>query len=253
MLYKHYTRKAHKAFLVENNKYKTHVKIVWCMLCKIYSKGEAQGRHMVLPIAHERNFSRLVSAFSFHSSSSGCLACFLEPESYLSCICRVVCIETVNPFFFIFIFFTVRFLTWCSMECKHIYEKAAVMEYIRSKNTNGRCPVAGILFSVLLSSYNFVPILIIFRHIFCQLVQRFCNQERWCVIHCYLSKSRKCVQWLSRLLQLKLSKISLGLMKKSKKSDCNYSRTCPDFKCICCCVEAICTCLLDCIRAPVCL
>ncbi|PON92772.1 E3 SUMO-protein ligase Nse2 (Mms21) [Trema orientale] len=29
-----------------------------------------------------------------------------------------------------------------SVECKHIYEKEAVMDYIRSKKTNARCPVA---------------------------------------------------------------------------------------------------------------
>ena len=31
-----------------------------------------------------------------------------------------------------------------SAECKHIYEKTAIMAYIKSKNTNARCPIAGI-------------------------------------------------------------------------------------------------------------
>ncbi|TXG66841.1 hypothetical protein EZV62_008116 [Acer yangbiense] len=30
-----------------------------------------------------------------------------------------------------------------SAECKHIYEKTAIMAYIKSKNTNARCPIAG--------------------------------------------------------------------------------------------------------------
>ncbi|KAJ7948693.1 E3 SUMO-protein ligase MMS21 [Quillaja saponaria] len=30
-----------------------------------------------------------------------------------------------------------------SVDCKHIYEKEAVMQYIRSKQTRGQCPVAG--------------------------------------------------------------------------------------------------------------
>ncbi|KAJ8543032.1 hypothetical protein K7X08_005555 [Anisodus acutangulus] len=30
-----------------------------------------------------------------------------------------------------------------SMDCKHIYEKKAIMQYIKSKTTRGRCPVAG--------------------------------------------------------------------------------------------------------------
>ncbi|KAK4342086.1 hypothetical protein RND71_037902 [Anisodus tanguticus] len=30
-----------------------------------------------------------------------------------------------------------------SMDCKHIYEKKAIMQYIKSKTTGGRCPFAG--------------------------------------------------------------------------------------------------------------
>lgn len=30
-----------------------------------------------------------------------------------------------------------------SVECHHIYEKKAIMAYIKNKNTNGRCPIAG--------------------------------------------------------------------------------------------------------------
>ncbi|XP_044479226.1 E3 SUMO-protein ligase MMS21-like isoform X1 [Mangifera indica] len=30
-----------------------------------------------------------------------------------------------------------------SVECKHIYERDAILAYIKSKNKNGRCPVAG--------------------------------------------------------------------------------------------------------------
>ncbi|XP_059283337.1 E3 SUMO-protein ligase MMS21 [Lycium ferocissimum] len=30
-----------------------------------------------------------------------------------------------------------------SMDCKHIYDKKAIMQYMKSKNTRGQCPVAG--------------------------------------------------------------------------------------------------------------
>ena len=147
--------------------------------------------------------------------------------------------------FFDFIFFTMHFLTWCSVECKHIYEKKAVMNYIRLKKQNARCPVAGILFLVFAAKFNLVLILIIFWHISCQLVLRSWIQKRWCVTLCYLSKSRKCAHRLSKLLLLMLLKISLSLTKNSMFILRNHSRASPDLECICYGVRAICPCLLD--------
>lgn len=43
----------------------------------------------------------------------------------------------------------------CSMLCKHIYEKEAIMQYILSKHTRGQCPISG---SSLMSDNLHLPI-----------------------------------------------------------------------------------------------
>lgn len=61
---------------------------------------------------------------------------------------------------------------WCSKECRHIYEKKVIMDYIRSKQQHrGQCPISGIYHCCLIV-ITFA--LTVCHHCVCFLTKSFC-------------------------------------------------------------------------------
>ncbi|KAJ9537627.1 hypothetical protein OSB04_030360 [Centaurea solstitialis] len=71
-----------------------------------------------------------------------------------------------------------------SMDCKHIYEKKVIMEYIRAKNGQAKCPMAGTKQSIIIIIYIYIYI-----YIYIGVSKKIVQQE-WSVIPCYALKLR---------------------------------------------------------------
>ncbi|XVF04281.1 hypothetical protein REPUB_Repub05bG0068900 [Reevesia pubescens] len=72
-----------------------------------------------------------------------------------------------------------------SLDCKHIDEKRAILDFIRSNHGNAKCPESGIQFYFILELLVLYSTLIPVHIFFYLLALRCCRQKKLLAIHCY--------------------------------------------------------------------